>query len=81
MHFLFLSCLKATRLIEKGLYIRLSRKEKIQLTLHKSMCHACRLYDKQTHILDDALKTRQEKKIKINTDELKISIKKNLLKK
>lgn len=55
MHILFLSCLKATELIEKNIYFKLSRKEKIQLKMHKMMCSACTNYEKQSIILDHAL--------------------------
>ena len=56
MHILFLSCLKATEIIEKGLHFRLSRKEKLRLRMHKMMCDACRRYEKQSLFLDNALK-------------------------
>lgn len=57
MHFLFLSCLKATELIEKKFNLKLSFKEKIQLELHKMMCDACRTYEKQSRILEESFKT------------------------
>lgn len=55
MHILFLSCLKATELIEKKLYFRLSFKEKLQLKMHKTMCDACTNYEKQSKFMDKAL--------------------------
>lgn len=55
MHILFLSCLKATELIEKKLYFRLSFKEKLQLKVHQAMCSACTNYEKQSIIMDKAL--------------------------
>lgn len=55
MHILFLSCFKATELIEKKFHVRLSYKERLQLKMHKSMCSACRLYEKQSSVLDKAL--------------------------
>ncbi|MFO8000959.1 MAG: hypothetical protein R6U46_06940 [Marinilabilia sp.] len=55
MHILFLSCFKATELIEKKFHITLSFKERLQLKMHKSMCSACRLYEKQSSVLDKAL--------------------------
>lgn len=55
MHFLFLSCIKASELIEKKLYFKLSLKEKIQLKTHKSMCDACTNYEKQSLFMDKAL--------------------------
>jgi hypothetical protein len=55
MHILFLSCLKATELIEKGLHVKLSITERLQLAIHKSMCDACRMYEKQSGIIDHSL--------------------------
>ena len=78
MHFLFLSCLKATELIEKKLHIKLSVKEKLRLKVHKSMCNACRRYDKQSKIIDSALKNYKIDMPHINIEELKISIKKKI---
>lgn len=77
MHFFFLSCYKATELIEKKLHIKLSFKEKMQLKIHKSMCSACRLYDKQSIVIDDALK-KKHKITKVNIEELKLSIKEKI---
>ncbi len=51
-----LSCKKATMLIEKKLLIKLSFKENVQLTLHKSMCDACTAYEKQSKKMDEILK-------------------------
>jgi hypothetical protein len=55
MHILFLSCLKATELIEKKLNYKLSFTEKLQLRMHKSMCDACTNYEKQSIVLDKSL--------------------------
>ena len=55
MHILFLSCLKATELIEKKLHFKLSFTEKLQLKMHKSMCDACTRYERQSIILDKGL--------------------------
>lgn len=63
MHFMFLSCIKATELIEKKLFIGLSIREKVQLMLHKSMCDACTRYGKQSEELDHYL----QKNVKIFT--------------
>lgn len=78
MHFLFLSCLKATELIEKKLHIKLSVKEKLRLKMHKSMCNACRRYDKQSKIMDNALKNYKIDMPHINIEELKLNIKKKI---
>jgi hypothetical protein len=55
MNILMLSCQKATELIEKKMYFRLSKVENIQLHMHKSMCEACTNYENQSKILDKAL--------------------------
>ena len=78
MHFLFLSCLKATELIEKKLHVKLSIKEKLRLKMHKSMCNACRRYDKQSKIIDNVLKNYNSDMPHINIEELKINIKKKI---
>ena len=59
MHWMFLSCLKATELIEKKLSFRLSGKEKLQLILHKAMCDACTRYEKQSRFIDQAISKLQ----------------------
>ena len=56
MHFLFLSCLKATELIEKKLHFKLTLKEKIQLEMHKMMCDACSMYEEQSEIIEEGIK-------------------------
>ncbi len=78
MQYLFLSCFKATELIEKKLHIKLSFKEKIRLKMHKSMCSACRMYDKQSIIMDEALKKHEIAKHNINIEELKLTIKEKI---
>lgn len=55
MHILFLSCLKATELIEKKMNFKLSRKENIQLRAHKMVCDACSNYEKQSHLLEKGI--------------------------
>ncbi|WP_153631414.1 hypothetical protein [Prolixibacter sp. SD074] len=56
MHFLFLSCLKATELIEKKLQVRLTMREKMQLEMHKMMCDACTMYEKQSEFIEEGIK-------------------------
>jgi len=60
MNMLILSCLKATELIEKKLHFKLSFKEKLQLKMHKMMCDACRLYEKQSALLEKGIEKQQE---------------------
>ena len=78
MNKMFLSCLKATELIEKKLLFKLSLPEKIRLTIHKMMCEACTLYEKQTRFLDKAMDRHP------NKDELSVDLsnfKKDLIRK
>lgn len=56
MHILFLSCLKATELIEKNFHVKLSITEKLQLKMHKMMCKACTNYKKQSTLIENGLK-------------------------
>ncbi len=56
MQYLFLSCLKATELIEKKIYSHLSFGERIQLKVHKAMCDACANYEKDSLLIDKAIK-------------------------
>ena len=55
MHILFLSCFKATELIERRLHFTLSFKEKLQLKLHLMMCDACSKYEKQSLIIEKGI--------------------------
>lgn len=52
MHWMFLSCLKATELIEKKLIFQLTMLERLQLFMHKAMCDACTRYEKQSSFID-----------------------------
>ncbi len=61
LNILFLSCFKATELIEKKLNFKLSIKEKIQLKLHKSMCDACAVYEKQSIFMDKWIEATEKK--------------------
>jgi hypothetical protein len=69
MHFLFLSCLKATELIEKKFHFKLSFSESIQLKLHKLMCDACKTYEKQSGIIEEGIKTHHYKHSQKNDSE------------
>ena len=55
MHLLFLSCWKATELIEKRIHFKLSAREKMQLEAHKMMCSACTNYEKQSILIEKGL--------------------------
>ena len=56
MNFLFLSCLKASELIEKKIDHKLNTKEKVQLFMHTKMCDACSSYQKQSNQLEITLR-------------------------
>jgi hypothetical protein len=75
MNKMFLSCLKATELIEKKLHFKLSLSEKIRLKMHKAMCDACTMYEKQSNILDKALGSSVPKdEIEIDLNDFKKEI-------
>ena len=61
MHILFLSCKKATELIEKKLHFKLSVIEKMQLKMHKMMCNACTHYEKQSELIEKGIARSKEK--------------------
>jgi hypothetical protein len=72
MNILFLSCLKATEMIEKKLHFSLSLKEKYQLKMHRMMCDACRRYDKQTNFIENSLKNQNHiPKNEVDVEKLK----------
>ena len=54
-HILFLSCLKATELIEKKFHFKLSFTERLQLKIHKMMCDACRQYENHSLIIEKGI--------------------------
>ncbi len=56
MHILFLSCYKATELIERKLHTELSFKERLRLRIHLMMCNACSTYEKQSYILEKGIR-------------------------
>ncbi len=60
MHKLFLSCVRATELIEKKLHFRLSTKERLQLKMHKMMCDACSRYEKQSIFIEKGISLSQK---------------------
>ena len=60
MHLLFLSCLKASELIEKDFHIKLGFKERLQLKLHKTMCSTCNRYSKQSATIEKGIRDLQK---------------------
>ncbi len=78
MNKMFLSCLKATELIEKKLHFKLTLTEKVRLKMHKAMCDACTMYEKQSNILDKALSAsvkKEEIEMDLNNFKREIMIK------
>ncbi len=65
---IFLSCQKATELVEKKQITGLSCKQKFQLILHKAMCGVCKNYEKQSHYIDVLLRKRMHQHDKQVTD-------------
>jgi hypothetical protein len=61
MHILFLSCLKATELIEKKIHFKLSFREKLQLKVHKMMCDACSNFEKQSIFLEKGIENHHKR--------------------
>ena len=55
IHFFVLSCRKATGLIEKSIYFKLSALERLQLRWHLTLCDACTIYKKQSGLLHELL--------------------------
>ena len=75
MHILFLSCLKATELIEKKLHFKLSFSEKLQLKVHKMMCNACSNYEKQNLIIEESIANQENaNNNQIDVEQFKVSI-------
>ncbi|NBC05799.1 MAG: hypothetical protein GVY26_01245 [Bacteroidetes bacterium] len=52
---LMISCKKAAVLTEKKLLRSVTRLEALQLSLHRMLCKACRLYGVQSHEIDALL--------------------------
>jgi hypothetical protein len=69
MHTMFLSCLRATELVEKKIHFGLSAKERLQLKMHKMMCDACTSYEKQSIFLEKGISV--DEKMEFSPDELK----------
>jgi predicted anti-sigma-YlaC factor YlaD len=67
MQILFLSCLKATELVEKRLHVKLSLADRLRLKLHLTMCSACANYEKQSLTIEQGI-ANQIKNISTPTD-------------
>lgn len=71
MNFLMLSCFRATELIEKRQLTKLGMFDLMRLHMHTMMCDACRMYEKQSKIINTALNTElsSDKSTSIVSDE------------
>jgi len=67
---IFLSCIKASELVEKKNHFELTIKEKFQLRIHMLICKPCVNYEKQSLLLEKGL----EKQLKINKIEVDIEL-------
>lgn len=75
MHIFFLSCLKATELIEKKFHFKLSVKEKLQLKMHKMMCEACTKYEKHSILIEKGISNLEKSKVpSVDVEALKTKI-------
>jgi hypothetical protein len=54
-YILFFYCKKATELIEKSKLVHLNGIERYRLSVHISMCDACRTYQKISDIFDQKM--------------------------
>ena len=78
MNILFLSCLRATEMIEKRLHFKLSFTEGMQLKFHKMMCDACRRYENQNLFLEKSMMNKKESTV---TDKDVVDLKKLIIQK
>ncbi len=68
--------MKATEMVEKKNLFGLSWKENMQMKAHTAMCKICKEYEKQSKIIDLALKNHfiNSNVLPINNKELKLKI-------
>ncbi len=79
MHLFFLSCLKATELIEKKFHFELSIREKLQLRMHKMMCEACTKYEKHSTLIEKGISNLEKSKVpSVDVEALKTKISKKI---
>ena len=77
----FLSCKKATELIEKRNVEQLNFTEKNQLKIHLSMCRTCTAYQSQSETLDKAVSKWVKNNKKVRNISLSTSEKAAILEK
>lgn len=53
MSLLNLSCKKATEMVEQDKIVSLSFVDKVKLKIHLSVCKACKIYEKQSKLIDN----------------------------
>ena len=56
MHFMMISCKRATELVDKRQSVGLTGREIVKLRFHTIMCRACRRYEEQSRLIDGLLK-------------------------
>jgi NMD protein affecting ribosome stability and mRNA decay len=66
LQIIFLSCQKATLLIEMSHEKPLSFSKKIQLKVHLSLCDRCNRYQKQSLLIETILKSNYKAPLKTN---------------
>lgn len=74
MNKLFLTCKKATELIERKHLDKISCKNGLQLNFHLIICKACSAYSKHSLLIHKALERHFRKEVEqleMNNDELK----------
>lgn len=77
-HTLILSCKEATFLVEKKEQGKMSLKEAIQLKIHLWICKACKIYAKQSKVIDAIFRKKSQIKTESKLDE---NIKQKIIKK
>ena len=80
MNIFILSCKRTTELIEKRDVEALSLIEKLQLSLHVSMCKACKSYEKKSQIIEQAVSQWIKNKKTIENSELSGNVKTSIIK-
>ncbi|WP_164977419.1 hypothetical protein [Ancylomarina salipaludis] len=60
-HLFFLSCLKASELIERDIHFKLKHKEKLQLKIHKLLCNKCKQYHKHSLLIEQCIHNLKNK--------------------
>lgn len=82
MKILFLSCKKASELIDKKQHSPLGKKEHLQLYFHTQMCEACKAYEFQSSLIENTLQEHYKhaslQRQELGYEELKKKIKSKL---